>query len=260
MKKKYENTSEVEKLKQLSGIFNNPDRFDINGTDTQFYLISTRWVKDFLNFYKALTHSERGMDKLFERNRVLLHYFGDGDEQEGIAVYPGPINNFELVNFKSQILDSEEPHTNIILKDGIKENSDFLYVSAEEWKLLKDSFGCNFEILRLKETLHEEIMIEVNLRRFKVLVLGSKIQKNDMFPKNVQISKSKTVGDLRKKMTRCLDSKVSDGVKFYLFPFGLKDRRNELFQIVYSYTNGTKKMKTKATLITDDSCNIAVNF
>jgi hypothetical protein len=213
-------------------------------------------VKDFLGFYKALADGER-IDRLFERNKVLLHYFGEREESS--PIYPGPINNFELVTFKPQIYDSEEVYTNVILKKGVKENSDYIYVSEEEWKLLKEMFGYNFEIERLKETLHDEVLIEVNLRRFKVLILSANIQKNDIFPKNIQISKTKDIKDLKKKIFRCLEGKISEKAKFYIFPFGLKDRKNELFHLVYGYTNDMKKMKTEVSLIEESGSIEVIN-
>jgi hypothetical protein len=258
IKNKFESKEVRDKLKAIYESLCTSERFESIGNENKFYLISAKWVKNFYNFYKAIENGSK-LDKLFERNRILLNYFGENDDREGMAsVFPGPVDNFDLIAFKPSIPDTKETYSNIFLKNGMKESSDFIYVNSEGWKLIEELFGCNFKIERFKEILHDEEVIEVNLRRFKILILGNKLQKNEIFPKSIQISKAKTVEDLKNKIIRILEGRISTKAKFYLFNFGLKDRRNETFEMVYSYCNGAKKTKLKASLIENDKTSIEV--
>ena len=107
----------------------------------------------------------------FNRGNVLNLYFSDektGNSDLTVAgVYPGPINNFSITQFKNFWFDpdSNQSHTNTYLKKGIKENVDFLFMNERGWNSVKDVFGCDFEIKRKIPNVSANQLIEVNLRK-----------------------------------------------------------------------------------------------
>jgi hypothetical protein len=231
------------------------DRYNKNERK-KFYLLSLNWVKNFLNFNDNFTSIEN-TDKLFEKNKVLLQYFG-GEEYGGY--YPGPVDNFNIMNFNEYL---EDPHEKtVFLKKGIKENTDFLFVTHEEWNQIKDMFGCNFEVERSTAILSGELMIEVNLRSFKVLVLCDKFETNMLFPKSMLISKQLTVSHLKTKIKKICENLYQNGsdYKFYQMNFGLKERWRDTFELINAYAEKEKSFIVEAMTINDDSCLIEVKY
>jgi hypothetical protein len=220
----------------------------------KFYLISINWMKSFLNFFEKFINSET-TEKLFERNKTLLQFFGEDDNT---GYYPGPVNNFDIINFKEFLIDPNEQ--TVFLKKGIKENTDFVYVTEEEWRLIKDIFGYNFEIERGTATLSGELMIEVNLRNFKTLVICDRFETNMLYPKSVLISKQLTIKDLKDKIIRSCENIQpgikEDKVRFLQFNFGLSERWKDTFELINAFAEGEKEMKIEATPIDNDSCLI----
>jgi hypothetical protein len=137
-----------------------------NGEGERFYLISAFWVRNMLNFVNKFQKGNSS-DKSFERNTVLRLYFNDDEftKSHHVGVYPGPINNFHIIDFKEMMKNPNKPYTNTYIKNGMKENIDYFYVNEKDWNLLKAQFGVNYEIERRTANLMGNILIEVNLRK-----------------------------------------------------------------------------------------------
>jgi len=109
--------------------------------------------------------------KAFNRGNVIHLYFSDekngNSDLAGAGVYPGPVNNFSIMQFKNFWFDpdSHQSNTNIYLKKGIKENEDFLFMDQTGWNAVKEVFSCDFEIKRKIANVSNNQLIEVNLRK-----------------------------------------------------------------------------------------------
>jgi hypothetical protein len=254
----------IKKISEIKNILQDHNRYTVNferfkkEESKKFYLVSINWVKSFFNFFEKFSNSEN-TEKLFERNKTLLQYFG---EEEHNGFYPGPVNNFDIITFKEFLEDPNEK--TIFLKKGVKENTDFVYVTVDEWEMIKDIFGYNFEIERKTAILSGELMIEVNLRNFRILFLCDRNEPNKLFPKNVLISKQLTVKDLKNKIIRsCENINKSNGrmnAKFYQLNFGLKRKWKDTFELVYAFGENENSFKIEATTIENDDCLIEVRL
>lgn len=296
-------------MKKIYDIFKNKRNEDtpneLDEKKKKYFLISTLWVKNLINFLNKLfsikdkdlnngnTHSNN-FDRMFDRNKILRQYFSEKEEESNeyinYGLYPGPINNFHIADFKDCLIDIEESekYTNTYIRKGIKEDEDFFYISEKEWNLMKEIFDYNYEIERHTATINNNLLIEVNLKKMKILLINENM-KNDhlslLKPRYIQISKELTIKDLKHKILRCVKTQIvskdetngqdtmtdseenmntneefynKHNVKIYLIPFGMKERKYEIFELIYSYKNGEKCYKIKADELLDDSIIIEV--
>lgn len=173
--------ADLDKIKAIFNPNNNStDQGDIsNGENStpnnKYFLISTQWVNNLICFIdkylkidpKSSSYPEL-VDRLFIRQDMLLQFFNDEDvKDQPIGMYPGPINNFPILNFKENLSDpdQDQKYTNTYIYNGLKENVDFFYVKEADWEFLKSFFGMTYEVERRTATLNNELMIEVNLKK-----------------------------------------------------------------------------------------------
>jgi len=187
-----ENSNLKIKLKQILNSFENihnstpsdslaetedEDSFHNSKNDTnaeKYYLISANWMKNmfaFTNKYLKYDGTEKlpsFVKQAFNLGNVLNLYYSDDDSDLSMAgIYPGPVYNYSIMQFKNFWYDPEpsQSHTNIYLKKGMRENADFFYVKENGWKSIKEVFGFDFEIERKTATISNNNLIEVNLKR-----------------------------------------------------------------------------------------------
>lgn len=181
------------KLKEIVNLFDNQnknhnhsnheisDSYIINSNPEKYFLISANWMKNMFGFVNKFLKSE-GSEKFqsfikqaFNKSNVLNLYYADdhnGNMDLSLSgIYPGPVDNFPIIQFKNFWFDPDptQSHTNIYLKNGIKENSDFFFMNENGWKLIKEIFGCDFEIERKLANLSNDQLIEVNLRKVSII-------------------------------------------------------------------------------------------
>jgi hypothetical protein len=178
LKEKYQNKEEaLENFKKIKRIFkiNQQDEETPNGEiskesdDENYYLISANWVQNLAAFIDKYEKYENMnikfsdfLDKAFSLSRIAqLILSEDETSQEG--VYPGEINNFHILNFKDCWVDPDPQFsdTNTYLKNGLKENQDFFYLSEQNWEFLKNLFNFNFEIKRKTAIISNNRLIEI---------------------------------------------------------------------------------------------------
>ena len=242
------------------------------------YLVSTMWMNNLIYFLKK---DQSAVDKTFERRNVCLLYFNDGIRKEEYRKYlgnfPGPINNYFITELKDFWFDpiDEEQYTNLFLRKDAKENSDFIYVNDTDFRLLKSYFNVNFEIeRRLKrksddgmlidgQTKLAEPKIEIHLRRIKILVLSDLLidafNKQLIRPRYIQISKTKSLFDLKLKILRCLEYESKKElvdltnlqIRFIIPEFSILNKKRQIFEIVYSYTNKSSQFKLRGKELND---------
>lgn len=110
-------------------------------------------------------------EKLFDLEKVCLLNFWDG-KSEGYSSkfrgkFPGPINNYHLLDFKNFWFDPdiEFHHTNYFLKYTVKENTDFHVVTFDIFDKLQSFFGCNYEIQRNIICVNDQVTVDFMLKR-----------------------------------------------------------------------------------------------
>lgn len=244
----------------------------------RFFLISAVWVKNLVFFIKKFEKYQNSemymdhLDKTFNRSNILNVYFSDDGSHDlsHYGIYPAEINNFFIMKFKDywHDHDEQESHTNIYIKKGIKEDQDFFFVGEDDWNFIKTNFQANFEIERKSVYLNDNLVIEVNLRKLKILVLNTELREKSIDlikPRSIQISKALKVKDLKEKIQRCLgeqkiDFKEEKGgdIKIYWYNFGMKEHKKETFEMVYAFKNKFDSHKIVAEEITDDELAIDV--
>lgn len=111
-------------------------------------------------------------EKLFDINKVcLLNFCDDKNERFSSKKYqgrfPGPINNFHLLDFKNFWFDPdiEHQHTNFFLRHNVKENTDFTVVTYDTFDKLQCFFGSNYSIQRNSVVVNDTVIIDVYLKR-----------------------------------------------------------------------------------------------
>jgi hypothetical protein len=283
VKKKFETINEmttlnIQRLKKLfmknfdeKSISDSVDMMNIDtnelGQGEKFYIISAVWVKNlvvFLEKFEKYSKSEKfldHLDRVFYRSNILSLYFSEEQDAEfsNLGIYPCEVNNFPIMSFKDNWIDPSEPHTNIYLKKGLKESENFFYLNQSDWDFVKGKFGCNYEVCRLTAKLSESILIEVNLRNMKLIILNEGLRNHrvDLLkPRNIQISKSSSIADLKEKVKRILKNIIQSeyaNVKLYLFPFGMKNHKKETFEMVYSFKNKVENFNIIAEEIDDEN-------
>lgn len=250
-----------------------------NISKEKYYLISALWVKNlitFINKFEKYAKTDRfydHLDKIFSKTYVLNLYFSDDGNYDfaHYGIHPCEVNNFFIMQFKDSWVDPDknEENTNVYLRKGITENSDFFYLNERDWEFVKETFGCNYEIMRKTAVISGNMLIEVNLRKIKVLVLNESLRDSNINlikPRNIQISKEHTIKDLKEKVLRCIspytnyESNVNLEVKVYLFNFGMKNKKKDTFEMVYAYTNKFNSFNLLAEEVVDDSIVIEVSI
>ena len=139
-------------------------QFEIGETQ---YVVSALWINNLREFLK---NDNKMIDKNFDKIPVTtLYSCNDNDEeyQNYLGNYPGPINNFFIINFKECWVDPSPnfSYTNIYMRNDIKEKSDFFFISESLWNSLQGVFNCYYEIPRQVVMMFHEKVIEVHLKK-----------------------------------------------------------------------------------------------
>lgn len=186
--------------------------------------------------------------------------------------FPGPANNFFIVDLYDYWHDPDESekYTNVFLRDDLKENSDFIYLNLPIWSKINEYFTSNYQIERRLIKMPDMNFIEVYLKKIEILVLSSILINSDLKqyikPRYIQISKTKTVLDLKNKILRCIKKIIkanslilnkSYDIKVYV-PDLVENRKKILFELIYSYTNKFMNFKIKGEEVQDDNMTIEV--
>lgn len=115
-------------------------------------------------------------EKLFDLNKVCILNFQEDNQdklkrKKVLGKYPGPINNYHLLDFKNFWFDPdlEFQHTNMFLKHNVKENTDFILVNHSIFDKLYSFFGCNYQIQRNNVVFDNHVILDVYLKRVSIL-------------------------------------------------------------------------------------------
>ena len=225
--------------------------------NSQVYIINKKWVfrtKLFLDTYsearkenieKLLLEESFFVDKVYEYfmrkadDTKLKNYYG--------IVFPGPINNYDLLDLRDNWVDPSESNENYIIKDNLILNEDYFYLEENDWNYIKDIFGATNEIKRKNK--------EQNFYKNKIIIfesrLGSHENKHLLKKKIMQIDSNLTVKDFKNKIIRCLNYDIDNNIKNYIneemyeendVKFFAVDKRNKdiLIEMCISFINHNK--------------------
>jgi len=109
----------------------------------------------------------------------------------------------------------------------------------------------------------------------KILVLNKHLKENAIDyirPRYIQLSKTDTIADLKMKIKRCVKDlfKIKlknenhpeydfQQIKLYTVLFGMKKRKREIIQLIYSYNTQNRNFTISAKKLEDDNTTIDVN-
>jgi ubiquitin C-terminal hydrolase len=270
--------------------------------DSNVYIISNNWVHNMAIFlsrkeqYLNDEAAQYSVDKYFDRRSVLLLNFSENTDEvkKYQGCYPGPINNINLVQIKDYWFDPEtkESYTNVYLKPTMKENMDFVYFNSNQYLKIKSYFKIicpnYFEIERKINTnittptqagtpiCYPSEEIEIHLKRIKILLISDLLLTDNNIslirPRYIQISKYKTLIELKNKIIRCLLNQIATNetvddiqcmqysdfeCRMYIQDVSSENRKSEIFKIIYAYVNKFATLKIKGLEVSND--NLLIN-
>ena len=232
-----------------------------------YYIISSIWIENLFNF---IENNVKKLEKKFDKNQVCLCYFSERIS-DCTGAYPGPINNFFLIDFNEIWYDPDPNfhHTNLIIKKNLKEKTDYFILEKKDFDDLKSLFECYYVIERNSVIFNNEIMVEVNLFKFKVLILSDLLKcdlnQHLITPKNIQLSKTYNIKSLKEKLNRCINyvlreenqsNEIKNEIK--IFNPNLTNKPNLIFELIYSFVNKNSKYKFEGEELIDENLILQV--
>ena len=119
------------------------------------------------------------------------------NENIGCSIFPGPIDNFYVVDFKDFWNDNINKDENDCIKKDMKLNEDYCLINENDWNILNSVFGSTNQIKRKKNNL--------DLIRLKFILFDKNISRknnniNLLKVKYIQINKNSNVKQLKEKI------------------------------------------------------------
>ncbi len=175
------------------------------------YMINANWVikaKIFLDFYKVSSREmieEDSLKNLFNTKNILNSYFNEKDKNICADIlYPGPINNYNLLKYKDAWEDNINDDENYFIKDNLELNKDYYLISYKNWYFLNEIFDSTNEI-KMNENNCKFIELKPLIldKRFK-----DKLNKNLLRRRNIKIRKNIKINKLKEKILRCINNEL----------------------------------------------------
>ena len=229
----------------INNIINNDE---IEENDSYLYIISKNWVfkaKIFItNLNVSLKNEEKEdsfLENSFNEDYVLYSYFEDLNESKNSdnSIYPGPINNYNLLEYKDFWEDPINEEENIFIKKNYKLNKDYFLINENEWKMLNDIFDSSNE-LKIKRNKIKE---NVEFIKLKALILDKRLGKNILLNslkrRIIQIKNNYDIKQLKEKIIRCISYELKKVKKDKLGFFDKDDEEemNEHTKRLYQTSN-----------------------
>ena len=208
------------------------------GKDSYLYFIAHNWISKANKFINNLNNSLKiGKEKNFFENSfnedyVLYSYFNEinYNKKEDNYHYPGPINNYYLLQYKDSWEDPKSVEENIFIQNNFKLNNDYYFITENKWNILKDIFDCTNEI-KIKNNKVEE---DDELISLKPLILEKRLRKNLLHNllrlRVIQIKNNYNIKQLKEKIIRCISYEFKKIKEEKLVFFG-KDNEEEMKEL-----------------------------
>ena len=237
----------------------NDDNINNEKNDEYLYLINKNWFTKLTNFmedFKSIKDNNQNKNKckeylkiVFNSIYILNNYLNIDNEKNKYYAFPGPVDNFSIIDWKDTLDDPLNVDENIFLKKNFK---DYYLLKKSDFELLNDVFGVTNIIKRKKDNL-DFIQIKSIIfdKRFKEKKNNNLIKK-----RTLQIKKTSTVSEFKEKIIRCVESllkKVNNDIenneekneinnldnKKYNIHFYILDKKNKniLIEMCISFVN-----------------------
>ena len=179
---------------------------DIIGDDTDngsyIFLINKDWVlkaKIFIDYYliniKESLIDDNSIKATFKINKILNSYFGL--ESTTSEIYPGPINNFNLLKYKDCWIDPDNNDDNYYIDKNSKE---YISISEKDYNIIKEEFDSTNDIK----------ILEKNIEYFelKTLILDTRFKDDEtkklLKLRTIKANKNMMVKNFEFKIARCV--------------------------------------------------------
>lgn len=200
----------------IDKVLQNNEKENENGD--YLFAISKIWLIKLNNFLKDYNISKETnisdvfLDKAFDLVYFLECYYRKNNITEmelngknksiSFSSFPGPINNFDITDFKDNWNDNINIDENFYIKDDMKLNVDYCLINQNDWNFLNSYFGSTNEILRRKNNLE--------LIKFKFILFDKRINNRnnniDLLKfKYIQINKNLTIRQLKEKIINIMN-------------------------------------------------------
>ena len=200
---------------------NNDINYENEVYGSYLFAINKDWImkaKIFIDCYKAYANGmmdENFLESIFNKEQILYNYFNDLKEKEDKnsynTLYPGPIDNFNLLRYKDFWEDPSNDDENYYMKENLVLNKDYYLISQRNWNILNEVFDSTNEI-KISEN-------NSNFIKLKPLILDKRLIKNNdkhlLKRRNIQIRKNSKIKSLKEKIIRCINHELKKKNKSY---------------------------------------------
>ena len=193
---------EYNKIKEILCNTQYNKKYDINEI---LYAVNNIWINKAINFIQIMLSlndnditRKQTINNLFDINGIYNYYF---DYQNIKNLYPGPIDNYYISDYKDLWKDVINEEENYIIKKGLILNKDYILMRKKDWEIIKDIFGATNEIKRK--------IINLDSLLIKAIILDKRIVNNNnlnlLRSKYIQIDKKEKILDLKEKIVNYLN-------------------------------------------------------
>ena len=195
--KENNNDKEESELKEK-----NDNADDNTGYESYIFLINKNWVlkaKIFVDYYLILFKEslidDNSIKATFKINTILNSYFDL--ESTTSQIYPGPINNFNLLKYKDCWEDPNNDDENYYLD---KKSKEYFTINEKDYTMIKEEFDSTNDIKILEKNLeYFELKILILDKRFKDVETKKLLRL-----RSLKVSANMKVKNFEEKLVRCI--------------------------------------------------------
>ena len=184
----------------------NKNNIDINET---LYVINNSWVNRAIEFIDIilnldLNEKERKnkFNEIFNLYEIYTSYISSNKKTN--AIYPGPIDNYYLTDFRDLWIDLINEDENYIIKNQFSFGKDYSLMKEKDWMIIKEIFGATNEIKRKVNN--------IELIKIKAIIFDKKLVKynklNLLKQRYIQIGKNSNIKELKEKVLRIVNDSL----------------------------------------------------
>ena len=238
--------------------------YEIKEDETPLFLIDKSWLFKMKNFLEPYIEARKEnianllCEGAFNFQKVL-EFIQSKEKFEILehsvsVIFPGPINNLNLIGYGHQWHDPGLGTENFLMKNDAKINEDYFVLNKNDWYLLKSIFKDTNEIQRKN--------INDNICNFKVVIIEPRLAKPEykylLKKRYLQVNSNEDITELKNKIIRCLDYEIDKSneyknEKYYSnlyennnVDFFVLDKRNKelLIELFISLVNNNKSYES----------------
>ena len=194
-----------DELKELLTKLKNIKKNNINPEISNYlFSINNLWIDRAIKFienffqYKGYERENR-LNESFSLQTIYEYYFHYNNNNNNECPYPGPIDNYQISNFKDIWKDPLKEDENFLVKKGLLFKKNYSLVYEDDWNFLKGLFGATNEIKRLINNMD---LIQINVILIDKRIIKSK-NLNLLKPKYIQTNKNINMREFKEKIIRC---------------------------------------------------------